>query len=689
MGSFANIKRRIGKKALNKAKDLYNKRHTPIGVIAKQLGVELPEALKGASKFKVRDIYFTHIDVEPDSAVILPMADETLMVKALNKFSKIKPKVIFLDKDTYDNLDKSGTEWDKLPLVFLEDAKTQCHGILEKYRKGYKGKVVGITGSFGKTTTKMFIGGVLKDKAPIRYFANKANNNSLHSIMNNIMKHMGVLTKYFVQEVGAVRIDAIKVGASYLRPDFAVVTNVKPHHLGSYGTFEALFKDKLELVENLNEGGTAIVNFDDEGLRNYDYKCNLVSFGIECEEKVDFRGKNLRSVSEDGVEHLEMDVEYVPFIKGAKVNGKPRTCHVITQISGEYNAYNVLAAFALGMLCKVKESEILESISKIKMQGNRQNLMKYGKNTLFVDCYNVANETIINSANILAQIETEEEGKKIAIVGAENGLGKDRKAKTQELAVELAKLDLDQIICFGRASKEDKALERYGDVRTLYRTLKKEGVENVRMILSKKKLYEYLRDEVRPEDVILFKCITYLGVTIPMDRAFGTNFSLDTNLVKKKKEIIGENGFLGYSINTMEESLITEPEDQLFKAKEITIPDNFLGLPVFGIDKKAFSESNVEKLDLGENVKVILPNAFKGCKRLKEISFSNNLMHIMEGSFKDCTALREIRLGDKIRQIDGGAFENCNGLKEVYISKDAQIRIEENAFPETTKINWV
>ena len=639
-----------------------------IGEVASRLGAEIPEEYKYIENEKVTDVCLSSINCIKGAALACPSIYPNIIQDNLNALDKSKkPKVFFADRTAYEQIDKSKIYVKNLPIIMLDDARKQVSDLVRPYRDQYNGTVVTITGSFGKTTTKLFIESILRGK---RAFSNMANNNSIHSVAGNIMKYMKNEYDYFVQEAGAARIGTVETEARFLRPDISVVTNIMPHHLASYGTIENLFNDKIQIVSQINEGGTAIVNFDDELLAGYDYKCNVVSFGIDTEKEVTYRGKNI--VQNAGT--LEMDAEY-----------SGGTAHLKANVVGKYNAYNMLAGFAFGKVIGMEDQEIAEAMSTMKTVGTRQNLVKYGSNTFFIDCYNVANETILNSMDILMDLDPEEGGRRIAIVGAENGLGADRKEKTEELGRKLAEYDVDEIVCFGDEDESEFGLNRYGDARTMYNSLRESGFEKARLIMNKRDMAEYLSKEIKNTDAVLFKCITYLDIVIPIDKAFGTNYSLSSARVKKRIEEKTENGFRGYEVWELGGTIISGTENENVP-EELKIPDEFLGKPLFGIDRRAFYKSKIKSVDLGNSIQIVLPGAFKNCKKLTSVKVPDSLMHIMRGGFRGCDKLEEIRLGTGIRSIEINAFDGCTSLKRVVIPKSADVRIEKGAVPYGTEI---
>ena len=640
-----------------------------VGEICERLGTKLPAEYADLREKRVTDVCLSHLNAIKGSAVLTPTNYPEVLVHILDKLQRRQPLIVFADRKTYEAVDPKDISFNEIPVVLLENARNMISGYIKPYRDRYKGKVVTITGSFGKTTTKLLCESVLEEKK--EFFSNHANNNSIHTVAENIMKNMDPEYEYYIQEVGAVRVGTIETEATYLRPDISIVTNVRGHHLANYGSLENVFRDKMQIVEKLNTGGLAIVNFDDEKIAAYDYKCRFSSFGIETDKPVTYRGKN---IVQNG-ELLEMDIEY-----------SGGTAHAAVRLAGEYNAYNVLAAFAFGKEAGFSDREICESLMNCKMTGTRQNLIKYGSNTFFVDCYNVANETIINSMKVITGIKPENSGRRIAIVGAENSLGKDRKIRTEELGRELAKFDVDEIVCFGTEEDTEEALDRFGDAKTLYESIKESGFENVRLILTKDEMYNYLRKEIKKDDVVLFKCITYLVITIPIDKAFGTNYCLTANRVLKYKKIREDQGFKGYRIIDMKESVITGLADGSPEPADLVLPDKFRGVNLFGVEMRTFYQSGIRTLDMGSKLKVVMPGAFKDCTNLTSVKFSPNLMHIMRGAFRGCTKLKEVRLGKKIREIEVNAFDGCSSLEKVYIPASADVRIEKGAFPPKAQI---
>ncbi len=620
------------------SKSTQNEVKETVGSLCRKFGVEIPEGFHwAAADTPVSSVYYISSMLEEGGALLLahryPNSYERMMKEARDK----KATVIFADPEMFA---KSGVDPEPYPIIFVEDGLRKFRSYYRSYRDAYQGIVIGVTGSVGKTTTKEYISAVVRQKYPT--FANSANYNSTHNIASNVLNKTAPAYKAFVQEVGGGSIGAVDISSGILRPDIAVVTNVRPHHLDKYKTIENVFEDKICLVRNMTPGGTAVVNLDDERLAAYAYECEVVSFGIDTELDVDYRGIN---IEQDGP-FLRMDVVH-----------QGTSTRVESRITGKHNAYNILAAFAVGKKMHVSEEDIVKGIREYSAAGTRQNAVQYGDNLLFMDCYNVSNETIIGSIHILEDMAVPEGGRRIAIVGGENKLGALRKEKTTELGTELAKSSVDRIVCFGSEGQSEKDLNRFGDAVTLYETLLANGFENADLVLGFDALVRYMKTELEPHDAILFKCIVYLNMAAAIDKVFGTGYCLGQKESRKGCKSKTEGGFTGIVLKDLKEAYLTDVSDKLLSSKKITVPDAFDGAPVFAIRKGLFAYSDVEKADLGNSVRQIGIGAFRGCRNLSEVTIPDSVQFIRTGAFKGCRKLKNVTLGENIIQIDDNAFE--------------------------------
>ena len=653
------------KQKVIKADDRRNEQKETIESLCSQLGIEVPEKYTGRKSETFRGVAFGPKLLQPGGAMFLNIRKPENMQRELAKATDKGAAVIFADRSTFLEAGLSESDY---PVVLVDDAFEAFDRFYRPYRDAYAGLVIGITGSVGKTTTKRYIGAVTARKSST--FVSPANENSTFNVADNILSQMSGY-KVFVQEIGASVPGSVATSARMLRPDVAVITNVMAHHLNTYGTIENVFEDKISLVTNLQPGGTAVVNFDDERLAAFDYSCRVISLGINTPQPVDYRAVNIHH---DGT-CLHMDVDHAG-----------QLTHLQANLIGDFNAYNLLAAFAVGKLAGVPTKQIQEAVEEFKSSDTRQNLVTYGKNQFFMDCYNVSNDTIVNSVKVLENLDVPEGGRRIAGIGGENKLGKLRVEKTRELGKRLADAGVDQIVCYGTGKDTFKALNRYGDAKVLYESLQEEGFPDLKLITKFNELVKYLKQEVRNNDAVLFKTIVYLNMPAAVDKAFGTAYCLRTKTVLEKAEYQTIEGLTGFRIRNMKEVLITDADSRLLKKEQVRIPDEFDGIPVFGLDRGVFAYSRMKELDLGKSIKNIGTGAFRGCRNLQKVIIPDSVMHIMEGAFRDCSGLTSVEIGKGIRQIDKGAFQGCKSLKEVHIASADRLRIEDGAFPDQAEI---
>ncbi len=637
------VKRKLGtsgyvRQKLTGERSTQNKIEETVGSLCSKLGVEIPEGFQGAdADTPVSSVYYAVSLLEDNGALFLSNRRTEFYASILKQAMRKNVKVVFADPEFFAKTDIDPSPY---PIIFVENGMQKFRDYYAPYRKAYKGTVIGITGSVGKTTTKGYVDAVVRQKYPT--FTNSFNYNSSHNIAANILNKATPGYKAFIQEVGGGSIASVKNSSEILKPDIAIITNVKPHHLNNYKTIENVFDDKIYLVRNMMPGGTAVVNFDDERLATFGYECKVVSFGIETERDVDYRAVNI----EQKGSILSMDV-----IHGGK------TTSVKSTITGKHNAYNILAAFAVGGIMHIKEEDIVNGILRYSASGTRQNVVQYGENALFMDCYNVCNETIIKSVQILEEMEVPDGGRRIAIVGGENKLGDARVEVTEELGRELAKSKVDRIVCFGSDKTEEKDLNRFGDPKTIYDTLLANGFENTDLVLGFDSLVDYMKTEIEPNDAVLFKCIVYLNMAAAIDKVFGTGYCLSQKESRRGRKSKTIGGFTGIVIKDMNEAYITDVSDKLLSSKTVKIPDEFDGYPVFALKKGLFAYSDVEKVDLGNTVQHIGIGAFRGCKKLTEVKIPDSVKYIRSGAFKECKRLKSVKLGEGIVEVDKEAFE--------------------------------
>jgi len=232
------------------------------------------------------------------------------------------------------------------------------------HRKWLNTPVVAITGTNGKTTTKELISKVLQNKFNVTYTQGNLNN---HIGVPLTLLRFTKETEIGVVEMGANHQNEIAQLCSIALPDFGIINNIGKAHLEGFGSFEGVVKAKTELYDYCRKNNKKVfVNGDDSLLINLSEGLQKTLYG-----KSETNDIYARFISADPFLALEW--------KGYNIQ---------SQLVGEYNFYNILAAISVGVHFGVKEKEIADAIAGYKPQNNRSQLTKTANNTLIIDAYN-------------------------------------------------------------------------------------------------------------------------------------------------------------------------------------------------------------------------------------------------------------------------------------------------------------
>ncbi|MGL4956039.1 MAG: UDP-N-acetylmuramoyl-tripeptide--D-alanyl-D-alanine ligase [Bacteroidales bacterium] len=245
------------------------------------------------------------------------------------------------------------------------------------HRQQLKIPILGITGTNGKTTTKELVSTVLAQKYEV--VATKGNFNNHIGVPITIL-NMSNSTTFGVVEMGANHLHEIEFLCKIACPNVGLITNVGKAHLEGFGTFDGVKRAKGELFEYLkSHGGNVFVSTDNEDLIAMTRQYKLEKFEEYGLEKSKFT--------------LEIDRESGVFLNLHEESGELWK----TQLVGEYNAQNILAAIAIGRYFGVSDSQIKSAIEYYIPTNARSQRLKTERNVIILDAYN-ANPTSMNVA---------------------------------------------------------------------------------------------------------------------------------------------------------------------------------------------------------------------------------------------------------------------------------------------------
>ncbi len=282
------------------------------------------------------------------------------------------------------------------PAIMVSDTRRALGDIARQERKRLGMKVVGVTGSVGKSTTKEMIACALEGS--FRVSKTPANHN------NDIGMPMAILampedTQVAVLEMGMNHFREIAYLASIACPDVAVIVNIGTMHIEHLGSREGILRAKLEILEGMREDGKVILNGDDDMLwsqRNLSH-LHFTYFGREnmgCQ----LTARDIHQA--DGV------LRYLAFCQGLHFP-------VELPVEGLHHVTDSLAAIAVGLELGVDPALLQERLSAFRNMAGRQEIYEKNGYTIIDDCYNAGPESMGAALQVLGA----KPGRKIAVLG--------------------------------------------------------------------------------------------------------------------------------------------------------------------------------------------------------------------------------------------------------------------------------
>lgn len=363
------------------------------------------------------------------------------------------------------------------PIVKVADTIEALGNLARWYRRQCPFKVVAITGSVGKTTTRQIIYHVLS-----RYFrthqARKNFNNTIGlplTLLETDPDH-----EVIVAELGANLRGEIAYLTRIARPDVAVVTNVHSVHLAGFGDLQTVAREKVSISEGLGDDGVFIVNGDLDHLlaacRGYAGTLKTFGRGSACDYRVE-------------------DVHLEPLASRFSIQGRS----IRLPLPGPGNVDNALAAWAVCRNLGVSIDAFAEALESLPQVSMRAEPLHLGSLTILNDCYNASPASMANALAILKHMQAdapdEVRRRRVFICGHMAELGPTSESLHVELGKTIAQADVDLLLTVGPATEvtHQAAKERAGD------RLQCEHFDD-RICLC-----DNLERLIRPSDIILIK----------------------------------------------------------------------------------------------------------------------------------------------------------------------------------------
>ncbi|MDP3582620.1 MAG: UDP-N-acetylmuramoyl-tripeptide--D-alanyl-D-alanine ligase, partial [Ignavibacteria bacterium] len=283
-------------------------------------------------------------------------------------------------------------------MIAVDDTTKAFGDIANIWRRKLKAKVVAITGSNGKTTTKEMVATLLAEKYNV--VKTLANNNNHIGVPLTILS-ADEKCDVIVLEQGTNHFGEIAYSAQISQPDFALMTNIGDSHLEYLNNREGVYKEKSALfAETDMNGGTILINSDDAVISSHtqDFKC-IISYGFNGKTSV--KGKIL-GYTDDGRTNVQI------------TSGKIKI-EATLPVYGEANAKNFLAAIVVALILGLTKKQILDGVKKFAPVHGRVEVKKFKNAVVIDDTYNASPASVKSAVDTMNKIKTYKN--KIVVLG--------------------------------------------------------------------------------------------------------------------------------------------------------------------------------------------------------------------------------------------------------------------------------
>ena len=307
--------------------------------------------------------------------------------------------------------------------ILVENCLETLQNLANFHRKKLNTKIIGITGSNGKTTTKELINSVLKTH--FITYCTKGNLNNHIGVPLSLLE-ISKNTEFAIIEMGANHIGEIKLLSEIVEPDYGYITNFGKAHLEGFGSEEGVIKGKTELYKFLfKRNGFIFYNSDDEKQKHLlsGYK-NKFGFGIKSSDL------NYTIKSENPTIILEVNNNIIE-----------------STLFGNYNIQNIISAVTVGMYLEIPIKKICNGISNYISSNNRSQIVEINSNKIILDAYNA------NPSSMLLAIKSFEKSKlqnKVLILGDMFELGQYENKFHQEIIDYCENLNINRVFLVGK-----------------------------------------------------------------------------------------------------------------------------------------------------------------------------------------------------------------------------------------------
>ena len=356
--------------------------------------------------------------------------------------------------------------------VIVPDSALAMVRMASNYRMLFSPRMIGVTGSVGKTTTKEFCYAVRS--AFGNTLKTEGNQNNDIGVPNTLFR-LDTATEYAVVEMGMDHAGEIERLARCARPSAGIITKIGVSHLENLGSRENILKAKMEICSGLPDGAPLVLNADDDLLPTASVPARLrpVWFGIE--QEADVRACGIRTGAQ-GTEFTLEDREYGRFA-------------VTLPTAGLHTVYDALAAYAAATRLGLGPAACAAALARYQTTGMRQHIVEKVGVTVIEDCYNASPDSMKAALSVLKELPNR---RKVALLGDMLELGAASEEGHRQAGEWAADAGVDLLIAYGPRSAATARAAGARGVATVH-------CQNAQEVL------QCLQQSVRPGDALLAK----------------------------------------------------------------------------------------------------------------------------------------------------------------------------------------
>ena len=233
-------------------------------------------------------------------------------------------------------------------------------------------KIIGVTGSYGKTSVKYYLNTLLSSQYNVLH--TPGNYNTTLGVVRTIRENMKPFHEIFICEMGAREVGDIKEICDLVHPDYGIITSIGPQHLQSFHTIENIISTKFELADAVPASGKVFLNYDNDYIRNHKIDKDVVSYGI----------------SQEGEAYRAYDIAVSPkgsVFKMKDMTGKEYEFHTKTGWAVT-NVQNIAGAIAVANILGIPMEKLLYPVKQLESVPHRLQLVRQGDRIVLDDAYN-------------------------------------------------------------------------------------------------------------------------------------------------------------------------------------------------------------------------------------------------------------------------------------------------------------